>query len=193
MRDTWGRTPIRVTDLMVTPDFTRLVAVGMYDMPPVQPGSNPPDGGTPPGSGQGQGAGASANKSLSETRIIIYDLHTKQPETCVSRAAHASRRAWDILCEDNVLMSCMGTCRYIRLDGELTSVKISQDSQYALINRASENGPPAVRILFTFVRRWSGTLVHELGRSSHDKKWRANVRVVRTRRRSICSTLPRSR
>ena len=94
MRDGWGRTPIRVTDLMVTPDFARLVAVGMYDMPPSQPGSTPQDGGTPAGSGQGQGAGASANKSQSETRIIIYDLHTKQPETCVSvsvsRATHAS-------------------------------------------------------------------------------------------------------
>lgn len=52
-------------------------------------------------------------------------------------------------------MALMGTCRYIRLDGELTSVKISQDSQYALINRASENGPPAVRALclFTPARR----------------------------------------
>ena len=42
-------------------------------------------------------------------------------------------------------MALMGTCRYIRLDGELTSVKISQDSQFALINRASEHGPAAVR------------------------------------------------
>lgn len=32
-RDSWGRTPIRVTDLAITSDFTRLVAVGMYDAP----------------------------------------------------------------------------------------------------------------------------------------------------------------
>ena len=95
LRDTWGRTRIRVTDLMVTPDFTRLVAVGMYDMPPVQPGANPQDGGTPPGSGQAQGAGASANKSMSETQIIIYDLHTKQPETCVSLNGARRTRARD--------------------------------------------------------------------------------------------------
>lgn len=38
----------------------------------------------------------------------------------------------------------------IRLEGELTSVKISQDSQYALINRASENGPR--RYVVSFVR-----------------------------------------
>nr|ANC28035.1 WD-repeat protein [Polyporus umbellatus] len=112
LRDQWGRTPIRVTDLMVTPDFTRLVAVGMYDMPTPPPGSNPQESGAPP-AGPGATAGATANKSSSETRIIIYDLASKQPET------------------------------YIRLEGELTSVKISQDSQYALINRASESGASA--------------------------------------------------
>ena len=37
--------------------------------------------------------------------------------------------------------------RSIRLDGELTSVKISQDAQFALINCASDNGPSAVRPL----------------------------------------------
>ncbi|EJF66274.1 WD40 repeat-like protein [Dichomitus squalens LYAD-421 SS1] len=131
MRDKWERTPIRVTDLIVTPDFTRLVAVGMYDMPSIQPGSNPQESVTPAGSGQAQNAAANANKSSSETRIIIYDLHTKQAET------------------------------YIRLDGELTSVKISQDSQYALINRASENGPPAEIHLLDLaseqvVRKYSG-------------------------------------
>ena len=91
MRDTWGRTPIRVTDLMVTPDFTRLVAVGMYDMPSIQPGSNPQESATPAGSGQAQSTTANANKSTSETRIIIYDLHTKQPETYVSRIIHTDR------------------------------------------------------------------------------------------------------
>ncbi|RPD66631.1 WD40 repeat-like protein [Lentinus tigrinus ALCF2SS1-7] len=112
LRDQWGRTPIRVTDLMVTPDFTRLVAVGMYDAPCL-PGPNPQETGAAQGSGATASAAASANKSSSETRIIIYDLATKQPE------------------------------RILPLEGELTSVKISADSQYALINRASENGPPA--------------------------------------------------
>ncbi|KAI0371689.1 WD40 repeat-like protein [Pilatotrama ljubarskyi] len=119
MRDTWARTPIRVTDLMVTPDFTRLVAVGMYDVPsiPQGPAASQDAGGTSgAGAGAGTGAGAAGGASggrVSETRIIIYDLATKQPEST------------------------------IRLEGELTSVKISQDSQYALINRASELGPPA--------------------------------------------------
>ncbi|OCH88195.1 WD40 repeat-like protein [Obba rivulosa] len=107
-RDSWGRTPIRVTDLVVTPDFTRLVAVGMYDGVSAPHGSDgsPPDSATPP-----TGAAAPAGGVRpSENRIIVYDLATKQVETS------------------------------IRVDGELTSVKVSQDSQYALINRAPDSG-----------------------------------------------------
>ncbi|KII88044.1 hypothetical protein PLICRDRAFT_30507 [Plicaturopsis crispa FD-325 SS-3] len=79
-RETWGA--IRVTDLAVTPDFTRLVAVGIYNTPPAA-------GGT-------------------ENRIVVYNMATKEAETS------------------------------IRLEGELTSVKISQDSQYALISHAPD-------------------------------------------------------
>ena len=80
---------------MVTPDFTRLVAVGMYDVPPDASQSQPRDGSTPAGGGGGTGAGgggpgaagasgtSGADKSSSETRIMIYDLATKLPETCV--------------------------------------------------------------------------------------------------------------
>ena len=124
-----------MTDLMVTPDFTRLVAAGMYDAP----GPNPQDSSTPPGSGPGGGT-ATANKSSSETRIIIYDLATKQPETCVHPPSPVRGRGE---CSSDWLCS---SCRSIRLEGELTSVKISPDSQFALINTASENGPTAVRV-----------------------------------------------
>lgn len=89
MRDTWGRTPIRVTDLAITPDFTKLVAIGMYDLPTplpaagAQPATEAPGGGTatPP-------AGATAAATgirQSENRVIVYDLLTKQLETCVHR------------------------------------------------------------------------------------------------------------
>ncbi|KAI9061512.1 WD40 repeat-like protein [Trametes sanguinea] len=112
-RDSWARTPIRVTDLQVTPDFTRLVAVGMYDMMPPPPDAAGAGAGAAGAGAGGAGAAGGAGGRVAETRIIIYDLATKQPELS------------------------------IRLEGELTSVKVSQDSQYALINRASENGPPA--------------------------------------------------
>ncbi|CDO76439.1 hypothetical protein BN946_scf184781.g16 [Trametes cinnabarina] len=117
LRDTWGRTPIRVTDLQVTPDFTRLVAVGMYDMMPPPDATGAAAGAAGVGTGAAGGAAAGVGGRVAETRIIIYDLATKQPELS------------------------------IRIEGELTSVKVSQDSQYALINRASENGPPAIHLI----------------------------------------------
>ncbi|EMD38068.1 hypothetical protein CERSUDRAFT_152691 [Gelatoporia subvermispora B] len=106
-RDSWGHTPIRVTDLVVTPDFTRLVAIGMYDGMSTSPGGgSPPAVVTPPTGGAAPASGVRG----SENRIIVYDLATKQVDIS------------------------------IRMDGELTSVKISRDSQYALINRAPELG-----------------------------------------------------
>ncbi|KAH9950266.1 WD40 repeat-like protein [Amylocystis lapponica] len=100
-RDTWGITPIRVTDLIVTPDYTRLIAGGAYDTPSVPPNATS-DTGTPPH------GGAAANGARSEEyRIIIYDLATKQPETSIPIEG-----------------------------GQLTSVKVTADSQYVLINSA---------------------------------------------------------
>lgn len=77
-----------MTDLQVSPDFTRLIAVGMYDAPSIPPGPGvAQDGG---GIGGVAAGGASAGR-VSETRIVIYDLATKQPESCVFFAALASR------------------------------------------------------------------------------------------------------
>ena len=133
----------------MTPDFTRLVSVGMYDLPTIHAGSNPQDMGTPQGGGPGANGSANANKSSSETRIIIYDLNTKLPESYVTCSTRPSSRASTTTvclgaCVSSRLIGLVCTIRSIRLEGELTSVKISADSQYALINRASENGPPAV-------------------------------------------------
>lgn len=104
-RDSWGRTPIRVTDMAITPDHARLIAVGMYDQPTTPPaGNGAPQDGTQ-ASAAGAPAAAAPPRSI-ENRVIVYDLATKQIE------------------------------RSIRLEGELTSVKMSQESQYALISRA---------------------------------------------------------
>ncbi|EIN07189.1 WD40 repeat-like protein [Punctularia strigosozonata HHB-11173 SS5] len=102
-RDNWGTTAIRVTDLAVTPDLTRVVAVGMYHVPTV------PNPGPHNGADSGTGAAAGTpGVSQRETRMIVYDLATKQPEAS------------------------------IRLEGELTSVSISQDSRYALVNHTPD-------------------------------------------------------
>ncbi|KZT71398.1 WD40 repeat-like protein [Daedalea quercina L-15889] len=123
-RDSWGQSPIRVTDLTVTPDFTRLVAVGMYDVPANVPGPTA----TPQENGNQPGATRNA-----ENRVIVYDLLTKQPQL------------------------------FIPVDGELTSVEVSDDSRYALINRAPEtqsDAPCEIHLwdleLERVARRYSG-------------------------------------
>ncbi|KAH8980940.1 WD40-repeat-containing domain protein [Lactarius hatsudake] len=87
-RDSWDTIAIRIADLAVSPDCTRLVAVGASAGNPVLSTPTP--------------------DSL-ENLMIVYDLTTKQPELSVSRR---------------------GGC--------LTSVNISSDSQYALVNHAPD-------------------------------------------------------
>ena len=76
-RDSWGRTPIRVTDLAITPDFTKLVAVGMYDIPtPPPPAPSVTSDGANPG-----GAATAIATPPRESRLAVWDLSTKQLET----------------------------------------------------------------------------------------------------------------
>lgn len=112
-RDSWGATAIRITSLAITPDFTRLVTVGMDYI------SNTPSGGSR-GSSRRSGEFATTNPTgnggnpahgpgqVSDNWLITYDYATKQVESSV------------------------------RLEGEVTSVKVSQNSQYALINHAPD-------------------------------------------------------
>ncbi|PCH37796.1 WD40 repeat-like protein [Wolfiporia cocos MD-104 SS10] len=72
-RDSWSYCPIRVMDLTLTPDFSRVVAIGMYDVvPEVPPVPTPPENGVPQA------------RPTTENRVIVYDLATKQPETFIS-------------------------------------------------------------------------------------------------------------
>ncbi|KAL9715363.1 hypothetical protein Ac2012v2_002027 [Leucoagaricus gongylophorus] len=128
LHESWGLMPIRVTDLAVTPDLTRLVTIGMDRNPSLpdlastrsgtthEATSNGGDsnvGGTntPASGGHGAAGGNHAKgggASTSTNKMIIFDLATKMPEFTVA------------------------------LEGELTSVKISQNSRYALINLAPD-------------------------------------------------------
>ncbi|KAF5381032.1 hypothetical protein D9615_004152 [Tricholomella constricta] len=101
LREKWAATGIRITDLAVTPDFARLVTVGIHQLPVNL------DTGRDAQSGDAAAAGAAASRA-SENRMIVYDLATKQIEST------------------------------IRLEGELTSVKVSLDSKFALINHAPD-------------------------------------------------------
>ncbi|KAG6820299.1 hypothetical protein H0H93_002563 [Arthromyces matolae] len=111
-RDKWGETGIRITDLAITPDFTRLVLVGIHLLPT----SIVNEGFTGREVQRGDAAPARAAATTtraSENRMVIYDLTTKQTESS------------------------------IRLDGELTSVKITRDSRFALVNHA---GPDEIQL-----------------------------------------------
>ncbi|KAI0032289.1 WD40 repeat-like protein [Vararia minispora EC-137] len=111
-RDSWGFTPIRITDLAISADYTRLVAVGECAPSPSAlggPSSSREDSATPPAPGRTAFAGAtSSSPRLGEYQMIVYDPRTKQMDFAVP------------------------------LEGQLTSVKISADSRYALINNAPD-------------------------------------------------------
>ncbi|KAH9066471.1 WD40 repeat-like protein [Lactarius vividus] len=109
-RDSWGITAIRITDLAVTPDFTRLVAVGESARDPVLPTPRGDSVSTSTTNRNGNnGNNPTPNGARTQEHLmIVYDLTTKQPELSVS------------------------------LGGQLTSVKISSDSQYALVNHAPD-------------------------------------------------------
>jgi len=83
LKESWGTTATRVTDLAITPDFTRLVTIGMHHQSPSEP--SPPSR-TPPGDHQMYAGGAAAAAASSLTppnrntnnRLIVYDLSSKQ-------------------------------------------------------------------------------------------------------------------
>jgi len=109
LRDDWSGVPLRVTDMIVTLDMSRLVTVGM-DYVAVPPTTATTD------------ASQSANQEPTpdppidrkgapmqlENRIIVYHVKSKAIEL-----SHPT-------------------------DGELTSVKMSEDSRFALINHAPD-------------------------------------------------------
>ncbi|KAI3616667.1 wd domain-containing protein [Moniliophthora roreri] len=108
----WGPTAIRITDLTVTPDLTRVVTIGMnpgiIEAAPTNRGTTGRNNGNPGGTPPGGGAAANGVKNGNENRMVIYNYPSRQVESS------------------------------IRLDGELTSVKISQDNHFALINHAPD-------------------------------------------------------
>lgn len=83
LRDDWSGVPIRVTDMAVTPDMTRLVTVGM-DYIATPPTTADASGGvsrepTPPPTSNGNGTTVNGGRQ-SENRMIIYDLKSKAIE-----------------------------------------------------------------------------------------------------------------
>ncbi|KAF9484688.1 WD40 repeat-like protein [Pholiota conissans] len=108
IRNSWDPTAIRLTDLAVTPDQARLVAIGIESPAPVPAPSDAPHSRSAQTGDVLSNAGGNGSPSSGRTphRMMIFDLATKQVQSSIPIA------------------------------GELTSVQTSQDSQYALVNHA---------------------------------------------------------
>ncbi|KZS88363.1 WD40 repeat-like protein [Sistotremastrum niveocremeum HHB9708] len=76
-RESYGPTSIRIADLAITPDQSRIVAVGLIRTPTPSPAStsNPslPEGGA-------SAAIMPGSASQVDHRILLFDMHTKQEE-----------------------------------------------------------------------------------------------------------------
>ncbi|KAG6335210.1 hypothetical protein ID866_3881 [Astraeus odoratus] len=106
----WPGVPVRVTDMAVTHDMRRLVVIGMGYQPN---GLLPADGlasrTVTRDSPPPSGTGVAVNAQVpSDNRIVVYDLKTKATELLIPT------------------------------EGELTSVKISSDSRFAIVNHAPD-------------------------------------------------------
>ncbi|KAF5389854.1 hypothetical protein D9757_003616 [Collybiopsis confluens] len=103
----WGTTDLRVTDLAVTPDLSRVVTIGMHA--PSLSESGGAAARARPGSGDNTNSGGNPPTIMpTQNRCVVYHLMTRQVESS------------------------------FELEGEVTSVKVSRDSQYALINHSPD-------------------------------------------------------
>ncbi len=80
-RDSWGITATRIIDLAVTPDFTRLVAIGESARDPIlpTPRSDAAASSSAVRNGNNNATPNGPQRTL-EYLMIVYDLTTKQPE-----------------------------------------------------------------------------------------------------------------
>ncbi|KAJ7709607.1 WD40 repeat-like protein [Mycena rosella] len=75
-RDIWSLLPVRITYMAVTPDFTRLVAIGMRAPSPVDPRA---DGEGAP-SGANGGTVTASPPPKDEHRLLVYDFDSRRNE-----------------------------------------------------------------------------------------------------------------
>lgn len=130
---------IRVTDLDVSPNMTKVVAVGIIHLPPAP--HPPASTGTSPAPGARGESTSQSPQAQSHTpgyppkpenRMIVYDMTTKRTVACVFPGYVRI-----------ITSNAASVNSSLKLDGETTSVRVSYDSRYALINHA-----PDVRFIF---------------------------------------------
>lgn len=83
LRDDWSSVPIRITDMAVTPDMTRLVTIGVNytGMLPTTADANRgiSQEPTPPPQSNGNDTGVNGDRQ-SHNRMIVYDFKSKAIE-----------------------------------------------------------------------------------------------------------------
>jgi len=101
-RELWTMSPVRVLNMVLTPDCTRLVAIGMKAPLPMESRTESDS------AGASRGALASPPPK-DEHRLLVFDIASKRNE------------------------------KSILFEGELTSLSVSQNSQYALVSRSPDD------------------------------------------------------
>ena len=109
---------IRITDLDISPDMTKVVAVGI--VPSLSTPPPPSSAEAPPPQSYGPGCSGKA-----EDRMVVYDMSTKQMTASVSLSYILT-----------ITSDTRSVDRSLELGGEITSVRISHDSRYALTSHA---------------------------------------------------------
>ncbi|KAJ7632831.1 WD40 repeat-like protein [Roridomyces roridus] len=117
-QETWATLPVRITQMVITPDSTRLVAIGLVAPSPVDAR---PDGDAPP-----TGTNMSTPPPKEQHRLLVYDMDSRRNESCMV------------------------------FEGELTSLSISENSQYALLNRSPDDIQLLDLNLGRLVRKYTG-------------------------------------
>ena len=125
VRDEWPLAPVRISDHAISPDGAYLVAVGMLEMAGPNASLQLGNGHAHAHSAVNAPGGRPGASSLRPQRkVVIYDFKSRTAREYARISMH-------------VLTKTDGRLRsIIEVDGELTSVKVSKDSRYAIANHA---------------------------------------------------------
>jgi hypothetical protein len=142
----WTQSDLRVLDLAISPDGVRLVALGISSSPPPSNAVSTTSvnrvetitmglgaGSSPRGTGStSNGAPAPQTAHLTsrmQKQMVIYNLGTRAVEKYV------------FVRKDECILLTLDMHSTIMMTGELTSLKISDDSKFALVNQAPDVSP----------------------------------------------------
>lgn len=120
----WKMGPYRIFDAAISPDGTKLVAIGKAEM------IVEPDALSNGSNSSGDAAFRKRAPTRSEWRLHIYDLKRRKQLRSAALLRPSS-------CE-GTLTSCSMFGSSIVVPREVTCINVSQDSQYAIVNQSPD-------------------------------------------------------